>query len=1130
MLSASNHPADQSLLLARLRDEIRRIERRPARRAGALPCGLAAVDALLPGGFPCGALAELRGGPASGKTAVALGTVAGLPLGALAAWVDGRGELYPPAAAALGVDLSRLLIVRPPAGEAGGGLGLWAAEVLLGSGAFAAVALDVPLARGWRGLDASLRRLVTAAEQGGAAGLWLSPERGAVGRRRRSGSRCGASSGAGRGASWRRAPTGPGWQVWRGRRPRRSRRRRGASGVSMRPEAGAGRSDPAAAAGGARDVRGGPAPPHAAGPRVLALHLPGLPLQRLARGREVVEAGSARPIAVVAEGRVVACDAAARSAGVRPGDTQAQALAACGALRAVAHAPAANLAALRGLAEALLALGPAVEVVAPDALLLDASAAHLVGGAVARAGAEPGGGALAAEHRLLARARELVAGLGYAARGAVASGRGPALALARHGAEAAVCVAPGREAQALAPLPLDALGLGASVAERLAGVGVRSVGELARLPAEGLALRFGAAGAAAARLARGDDPTRLIPYLPETLPEESIELEGVAESAEPVLFVLGRLAERVAARLGGRGLGASRLKLTLHLDPRGEERLLVPLARPSAEPARWLPTLRERLLAVRLPGAVTGVKLTAAEVAACPAAQLAFGDRPEVAAALETVLARLGGRLGDAAVLSAEPVDRHRPEAAWRTGPVPAAAGRGWGRAGARRRRRCGRHGGEASEAVAGAGGAFWPTDARPTRLLAAPLPVVATGEGGRVSALRLAGRGPRRPLLRGAGAALRRVVEHPLRPRLLPGPGRGAGRVLDLPGRGRWPALAPRLLRLARLFDRMATPRYAELRCRSCFSFLEGASHPEELVAQAARARALGAGAHRPERPLRRGARPRRGAKRRLSAPGGGRAARSPTSAAAGPAGSRSSPSIARGTPTSAGSSPRPTAARSAGGRGRRGRGRGGQGRGGRVAGAAGEGGVLIPLRTLGDRVRGLFALHAGGDAEEAARLRDLFGRRLALTVSRHHVAGDEARLAAARAIGERLQPPGGGGQRRPHPRCGAARCCRTSSPACGSAPRWRRPGAGSSPTPSGRSRGRRRWRRLWADFPEGLEAAAAIADECRFRLDEIRGEHPLPPVLVRPRPPWRRGGAGRTSSPGQAARAVARAGGRRG
>jgi protein ImuA len=161
-------------LLARLRDEIKRIERRPARRQGQLACGLEAIDALLPGGFPCGALSELRGGPSSGKTAVALSTMARLPGGALAAFVDGRGELYPPAAAALGVDLGRLLIIRPPGGEEGFRLALWASEALLGSGAFAAVAIDVPCGRAFRGADVALRRLTTAAEQGGAVGLWLS--------------------------------------------------------------------------------------------------------------------------------------------------------------------------------------------------------------------------------------------------------------------------------------------------------------------------------------------------------------------------------------------------------------------------------------------------------------------------------------------------------------------------------------------------------------------------------------------------------------------------------------------------------------------------------------------------------------------------------------------------------------------------------------------------------------------------------------------------------------------------------------------------------------------------------------------------------------------------------------------
>lgn len=181
----------QQEVLEELRRSIRRIERRPARRAGVLGCGQPEVEALLPaGGFPIGALASLQGGPASGKTAVALSALREAQAGGgLAAFIDGRGELYPPAALALGVDLARLLIVRPGMAQPGavraGGArgdrereavlpGLWAAEVLLGSGAFSAVAIDVPL----RGLSAAraeplLRRLRAAAEKGGAAGLLL---------------------------------------------------------------------------------------------------------------------------------------------------------------------------------------------------------------------------------------------------------------------------------------------------------------------------------------------------------------------------------------------------------------------------------------------------------------------------------------------------------------------------------------------------------------------------------------------------------------------------------------------------------------------------------------------------------------------------------------------------------------------------------------------------------------------------------------------------------------------------------------------------------------------------------------------------------------------------------------------
>jgi protein ImuA len=178
-----SHPRERHLVIARLRDEIRHIEHRPGRRVGAVASGLAAVDAVLPnGGFPRGALSEIGGGPASGKTAVALSLLAAIVPDELVAWVDGRGELYPPAAASRGVDLARLLVVRPalpassaspPAGEAPWRTALWASEALLASGAFAAVAMDVALPRSIAGADGIGRRLQTAAERGGAIGLWL---------------------------------------------------------------------------------------------------------------------------------------------------------------------------------------------------------------------------------------------------------------------------------------------------------------------------------------------------------------------------------------------------------------------------------------------------------------------------------------------------------------------------------------------------------------------------------------------------------------------------------------------------------------------------------------------------------------------------------------------------------------------------------------------------------------------------------------------------------------------------------------------------------------------------------------------------------------------------------------------
>jgi hypothetical protein len=83
-------------------------------------------------------------------------------------WIAPPHEPYAPALAQRGIELGRLLVVRPPSATEA----LWAAEQALGSGVCAAVLLWL------KGSDDRwLRRLKLAAEAGGALGVLFRPER-----------------------------------------------------------------------------------------------------------------------------------------------------------------------------------------------------------------------------------------------------------------------------------------------------------------------------------------------------------------------------------------------------------------------------------------------------------------------------------------------------------------------------------------------------------------------------------------------------------------------------------------------------------------------------------------------------------------------------------------------------------------------------------------------------------------------------------------------------------------------------------------------------------------------------------------------------------------------------------------
>ena len=157
-------------VVERLRERIRRLQAAPRQYLSVIRTGIEPFDRLFPsGGLPLGHAVELCGEAASGRTSLALRALAAAHReGRLCAYVDGPRELYPPAAAALGVDLSRLLVLRPKAPKELP----WTAVQLLRSGAFACVALDLTHTCARLSLP-EVKKLIDAAAQGGSLLLTL---------------------------------------------------------------------------------------------------------------------------------------------------------------------------------------------------------------------------------------------------------------------------------------------------------------------------------------------------------------------------------------------------------------------------------------------------------------------------------------------------------------------------------------------------------------------------------------------------------------------------------------------------------------------------------------------------------------------------------------------------------------------------------------------------------------------------------------------------------------------------------------------------------------------------------------------------------------------------------------------
>jgi protein ImuB len=143
----------------------------------------------------------------------------------------------------------------------------------------------------------------------------------------------------------------------------------------------------------------------------------------------------------------------------------------------------------------------------------------------------------------------------------VADGRFAAEQAARcAGPQPVVVVEAGESRRFVAPLPVSTLPY-PELVSLLARLGLRTLGDLAALPAPSVLARFGPDGVEAHRLARGLDPRPLAARTPPPDLAVTALLDPPAERVDTAAFVARSLAAELHARLGALGLGCTRVAI-----------------------------------------------------------------------------------------------------------------------------------------------------------------------------------------------------------------------------------------------------------------------------------------------------------------------------------------------------------------------------------------------------------------------------------------------------------------------------------------------------------------------------------------------------------------------------------------
>lgn len=290
--------------------------------------------------------------------------------------------------------------------------------------------------------------------------------------------------------------------------------------------------------------------------------------------------------------------AAAEAAGVKPGMRLGEALATCPSLVLVERDPAAAEREWEGVLRRLEDSGFAVDPVEHGVVVFETKGVERLYG-----GVEP------ALRRALA-----AVGWGWDPRIGAASRRFTALAAASVARAGQILVVAAKDEESfLQPLPLSLLPLPPERYAELEGLGLRSLGELARLPSGAVAERLGVEGRKAWQLARGGRRARVHGRKPAAELVEALAFPDAVGNELTLRRALATLLERLLARPERAGRPFRKLALAARLVDGGSWRRAVALRDATAEPSRLRAALGPKL--AELPAPIVELRVEAVELA-----------------------------------------------------------------------------------------------------------------------------------------------------------------------------------------------------------------------------------------------------------------------------------------------------------------------------------------------------------------------------------------------------------------------------------------------------------------------------------------------------------------------------------